>query len=439
MFGKKRLPASIFKDKIALIGASAPGLMDLRSTPIDPAYPGVEIHATIIQNILTNNFLKVVPGWASIIIVLLIGVIIGIISLNMKPLWGTITVIFCFIAYIYFSYKSFDASSFYFEGLRPIIAIIFTYMGIMVYRFLTEEKEKRFIRGAFAQYLAPSVIEQLTNNPEFLKLGGEKKVLTAFFSDVAGFSTISEKLSPDELVNLLNEYLTVMTDIVLDHSGTVDKFEGDAIIAFFGAPVPYDDHALRACYVSIDMQKGLAKLREKWSKEPHWPKIVHSMQMRIGLNTGPMVVGNMGSKTRMDYTMMGDSVNLAARLEGANKQYGTLNMISEYTYKDVKGSIEVRELDLIRVMGKTEPVRVYELLDRKGEVPHELQKVYNAYTEGLALYREQKWDDAIAKFEQALILKVDDEPSKRYIVRCEEFKASPPPEDWDGIFTMTTK
>lgn len=333
----------------------------------------------------------------------------------------------------------FDVSSLYFEGLRPVITIIFTYMGIMVYRFLTEEKEKRFIRGAFAQYLAPSVIEQLTNNPEFLKLGGEKKVLTAFFSDVAGFSTISEKLSPDELVNLLNEYLTEMTDIVLEHSGTVDKFEGDAIIAFFGAPVPYDDHALRACLVSIDMQKSLAKLREKWSKEPHWPKIVHSMQMRIGLNTGPMVVGNMGSKTRMDYTMMGDSVNLAARLEGANKQYGTLNMISEHTYKDVKGSVEVRELDLIRVVGKTEPVRVFELLDRKGKVPHEMEKAYKVYAEGLELYREKKWDAAIVKFGETISLKQDDEPSKRYIVRCEEFKENPPPADWDGVFSMTTK
>ncbi len=311
-------------------------------------------------------------------------------------------------------------------------------MGNLVQQYYVGSKEKRFIKNAFQHYLSPTVIKQLTENPNLLKLGGEKKVLTAFFSDVASFSTISEKLTPEELVNLLNEYLTDMTDIVLEFEGTVDKFEGDAIIAFFGAPVSFEDHARRACLVSIDMQKRLAELRKKWSHEKHWPKNVHNMRMRIGLNTGPMVVGNMGSKTRMDYTMMGDSVNLASRLEGANKQYGTYNMISEFTYEAAKDYIEARELDLIRVVGKSEPVKVYQLLCRKGELPEDSNKLYKIFSKGIELYREQRWDDAILKFEDALKLN-DDEPSKRYIERCNQFKINPPQKDWDGVFTLTSK
>jgi len=436
---KRRVPPSFFKDKITLVGTSAAGLMDLRSTPFSPIFPGVEIHATLLQNILNNNYVVKSGLLMTILILVGLGSLVGVISLRLKPVWGTLLTILLIVSYIFISYKIFVLMNVWIEVIRPIFTILFTYTSIMLYRFTTEEREKRFIRGAFQQYLAPSVISQLMDNPEFLKLGGEKKVLTAFFSDVASFSTISEKLTPDELVNLLNEYLTDMTDIILEHEGTVDKFEGDAIIAFFGAPVPYDDHARRACLVSIDMQLSLGKLREKWSQEPHWPEIVSNMRMRIGLNTGPMVVGNMGSKTRMDYTMMGDSVNLAARLEGANKQYGTYNMISEYTYNAAKDFIEVRELDIIRVVGKSEPVRVYELLSKKGELSQEDQRHYEIYTQGLLLYRDQQWDKAREKFEETQNGKPDDEPSKRYIIRCDEFKQKPPPADWDGVYTLTSK
>jgi adenylate cyclase len=437
---KRRVAKELFKDKIILVGASAAGLMDLRATPIQAVYPGVEIHATLIQNIINNDFLVKANPWVDFIFVVILGILAGTMALLFKPIWAALLNILLVAAYFFFSYQVFTNQDLWIEIVRPVMTILFTYMGIMIYRYLTEEKEKKFIRGAFQHYLSPTVIAQLTENPNLLKLGGQKKILTAFFSDVAGFSTFSEKLTPEDLVKLLNEYLTEMCDIILKYEGTVDKFEGDAVIAFFGAPIPYDDHARRACWVSLEMQQVMMPaLREKWSKESHWPDIVPKMRMRIGLNTGAMVVGNMGSRTRMDYTMMGDSVNLAARLEGVNKQYGTYIMISEYTLAAAADFIEVRMLDKIRVMGKSEPVKVYELLARKGELSDVDRRMTATFEAGLELYQTQQWDAAIAKFKETMEIKPGDPPSEKYIERCEDFKKTPPPAGWDGVYAMTSK
>jgi adenylate cyclase len=437
---KRRVPPPFFKDKIILVGASAAGLMDLRATPIQAVYPGVEIHATLIQNIINNDFLTKAKPWVMFLVIILLGILAGTITLLFKPIWTAALNILMSAGYFVVSYQVFAKYDLWIDVVRPVVTILFTYMGIMMYRYLTEEKEKKFIRGAFQHYLSPTVIAQLTENPAMLKLGGEKKVLTAFFSDIAGFSTFSEKLSPEDLVKLLNEYLTAKCDIILKYEGTVDKFEGDAVIAFFGAPISYEDHARRACWVSLEMQHVMMPaLREKWSKEPHWPDIVAKMRMRIGLNTGPMVVGNMGSRTRMDYTMMGDSVNLAARLEGVNKQYGTYIMISEFTRTAASDHIETRMLDKIRVVGKSEPVKVYELLARKGELSDVDRRMAAAFEAGLELYQTQQWDAAIAKFKETMEIKPGDPPSKKYIERCEDFKKSPPPAGWDGVYNVTSK
>jgi adenylate cyclase len=437
---KRRVPPPFFKDKIILVGASAAGLMDLRATPIQGVYPGVEIHATLIQNIINNDFLVKAKPWMMFLIIVLLSILAGTITLLFKPIWTAVLNVLIIAGYFTVSYQMFVKHDLWIDVVRPVVTILFTYIGIMMYRYLTEEKEKKFIRGAFQHYLSPTVIAQLTENPAMLKLGGEKKVLTAFFSDIAGFSTFSEKLSPEDLVKLLNEYLTEMCDIILKYEGTVDKFEGDAVIAFFGAPISYDDHARRACLVSLEMQHVMMpKLREKWAKEPHWPDIVPKMKMRIGLNTGPMVVGNMGSRTRMDYTMMGDSVNLAARLEGVNKQYGTHLMISEFTRAAAVDHIETRMLDKIRVVGKSEPVKVYELLARKNELSEFDKKMVPVFEAALDLYQAQQWDAAIAKFNETLVIKPGDPPSQKYIERCEDFKKTPPGETWDGVFTLTSK
>jgi len=251
---------------------------------------------------------------------------------------------------------------------------------------------------------------------------------------VAGFSTISEKLTPPQLVSLLNEYLSEMTDIILRYDGTVDKYVGDAIVAFFGAPHPYPDHALKLCLAAIDMKKRLAEMREAWRKEGQM-----EIKARMGINTGNAVIGNMGSRTRMDYTMMGDSVNLAARLEGANKYYGTYAMISESTYHQVKEHVDARELDTIRVVGKDEPIKVFELLGRKGELPDYMTDMLRKYQEGLELFHARDWKGARTAFKAGVKIVQDDGPSNTYIERCSEFIDTPPPKNWDGVYKMKAK
>ncbi|MBU3916203.1 adenylate/guanylate cyclase domain-containing protein, partial [bacterium] len=305
---------------------------------------------------------------------------------------------------------------------------------INIYLFVLERKEKSYIKNAFGQYLSPKVIEDLVNDPSKLSLGGERREMTAFFSDVQGFSTISESLTPDELVQLLNDYLTEMCAIIAKHDGTIDKFEGDAIIAFWGAPLDQPDHATRACLACIDMQKRLVELRKRWASEGR-PQLL----VRMGVNSGPMVVGNMGSQTRMDYTIMGDAVNLAARLEGANKFYKNFTMISEFTYKQAVEFIDCRELDTIRVVGKNEPITVYEVLDRKNMVTGKMAEMVEIYNKGLELYKKLRFKEAITSFESALALFPMDGPSKTYISRCKGYLENPPEEGWDGVFTHTEK
>jgi len=312
--------------------------------------------------------------------------------------------------------------------------ITFNWFAIVLFKFFGEEKDKRFIKSAFQQYLSPKVIDQLVDDPKMLKLGGEKKEITAFFSDVQGFSTISESLPPEELVELLNEYLTAMTDIIMKYDGTVDKFEGDAVIAFFGAPITYPDHATRACMASLEMQEKMIEMRKNWKRQGK-----HELFVRIGVNTGEMVVGNMGSAYRMDYTMMGDAVNLAARLEGVNKEYKTYTIVSEYTYSEAKENIEVRELDSIRVVGKNEPIRIYEVLSEKDDISPDKTKAYRFYAKGLQLYRNKSWDEAKKYFFHANKLLKGDGASQIFFERCKQFMAKPPGKDWDGVYQMSTK
>jgi adenylate cyclase len=299
---------------------------------------------------------------------------------------------------------------------------------------MTEEREKKKIKGAFHYYVTASVVNEMLKNPEKLKLGGEKKDLTVLFSDIRGFTTISEGLSPEMLVKLLNEYLTVMTDIVFKYDGLLDKYMGDAIMAVYGAPLDQEDHAERACYTALDMMDELKVLQAKWEAEGT-PRI----NIGIGVNSGPMVVGNMGSQRRFDYTVMGDSVNLSSRLEGANKQYSTNIIIGEVTYEKVRDKFLCRELDSVRVKGKDLPVKIYELVGRNGGVPDETKDVICLFHQGLEEYKGRKWQEANETFNKVLDIKPDDCPSKLYLKRSKNLMEAPPPEDWDGVFTMETK
>lgn len=431
-----KIGASELAGKIVFVGATAAAIHDLHTTPYGPLFPGVEVHASVVENIMQSDYLRR-PAWIRVLdmgMILGTGIFLAVISLFVGALSSAVLLVAGIITYLSVDYYLFTEKGLWVHSVYPVFSLLLVYFGITLYRFMFEEKEKRFIRNAFSQYLAPTVVERLVANPGLLDLGGERKVLTAFFSDVAGFSTISEQLSAEKLVELLNFYLTEMTDIILDYEGTVDKFEGDAIIAFFGAPISYEDHAKRTCWVAIDMQQKLAEMRKQWKAEGQ-----HELFMRIGINTGEVVVGNMGSKNRMDYTMMGDAVNLAARLEGANKQYQTYTMISEFTYAHAKDAIETRELDSIRVMGKKQPVGIYELLGKKGSMDETIRQILPLYHEGLEYYKSQRWEEAITAFEKVLNIHEDDGPSLTYFERCITFQTHPPPRDWDGVFVMTSK
>lgn len=427
---------NIFRDKIVLVGATAVGIYDLRVTPFGSIFPGIEIHANLIDSILSEDFL-LQPKWSAIfdvIAILLSGLFLGIVLPRVDVIPGVIASFSIFLGYILFCQYLFSRHGLVLNLVYPVTVILFIYVSITAYRYFIETRQKRFIKNAFSTYLAPAVVKQLIDSPESLNLGGEDREITAFFSDVQGFTSISEALTPNELVELLNEFLTEMTDIILNHEGTVDKFEGDAIIAFFGAPNVLENHAERTCSACIEMQKRLAELREKW-KGNGKPEL----KMRIGLCTGNAVVGNMGSESRMDYTMMGDTVNTAARLEGINKIYGIYTLISETTYKAAGNSIAVREIDTINVVGKKEPVTAYQLLGYSKDFDDLIKQANDYYAAGLLSYRNQDWDKAINSFNEVLNISPDDGPSNTMIDRCNKYKANPPGKNWNGSYTVTTK
>ena len=430
-----RLSRDIFKDKIVLVGATATGIYDMRVTPFSSVYPGVEIHATVIDNILHQNFL-IHSGWTKFIdlcMILVLGLIVGVAIPRARAARGVLLILVLLTLFVVANAYVFSHYNIWLNLIYPVLTMMTIYLAITVYRYITEEREKKKIRGAFQYYLTASVISEMLKDPTKLKLGGDKKDLTVLFSDIRGFTTISEKLTPEELVHLLNEYLTAMTDIVFKYEGLLDKYMGDAIMAVYGAPLDQPDHPVRACRTALDMIEELKKLQQKWSEEGR--PVLH---IGIGINSGDMVVGNMGSQMRFDYTVMGDSVNLGSRLEGINKEYGTSIIISEYTYEGVKDVLVCRELDSVRVKGKELPVKIYELLcDKKDAAP--LEAFVQRFNEGLDKYKQARWDEAVAAFEKVLDIRPDDAPSLLYIQRCKDMKESPPPQPWDGVFTMTKK
>jgi adenylate cyclase len=423
--------------KMVLIGSSAIAIEDFRPTPFEEVFPGIEIHATVIDNILNDRYLRA-PKFPVFFIDILSVLLIGLILLFAIPGLGALSGSLFFamllgttVAIHYYLFSSLLLTT----HLAPaLIQLVLCSPALFLSRFFMEEKEKKYIRGAFGRYMSPHVIEQLVNDPSKLKLGGERRELTAFFSDLAGFSSISEKMQPGDLVHLLNMYLAEMTNILLKYEGTLDKYEGDLIMAFWGAPLDDARHAEKCCRVALEMQGRLKELRTKWAEEG-----IPQLYARMGINTGPMVVGNMGSETRMDYTIMGDEVNLAARLEGVNKTYGTEIIISQATLDQCGDIFQVRELDSIQVVGKEQAVIIYELLSLKGAVPAEKQEILDLYEEGLALYKDRKWDEAIVIFGRIFELDPDDGPSLTYLERCLDYRIHPPGPEWSGVHVMRSK
>jgi adenylate cyclase len=353
----------------------------------------------------------------------------------LKPVGGLAALVVEIGALAFIAIWFFSHHGYWIEVTGPTLASIFTFLGTGGYQFLSEQKEKRMIKGMFSHYLAKSLVDELIANPDKLKLGGDKKELTVFFSDIENFTNISESLPPEKLLEYLNEYLSSMTDIILTHDGMLDKYIGDAIVAVWGAPIVREEHAVLACKAALDMQKNLSEMRAKWAEEGK-----PLFKARMGLNTGWMTIGNVGSHQRLSYTVIGDVVNLASRLEGINKQYQTYIIVSEPTYKATQGAFHGRELDLITVKGKKEPVRIYQLLDEiVNPLPETMLKTLEFYSEGLKYYKEKHWIEAGSRFEEALKIDSGDFPSKLYVDRCLHFQSNPPAEDWDGVWIYTTK
>ena len=421
----------LISGKIVLVGDTSEVSHDIFTSPIGEVY-GIEFLANTIMTLMKNAPIRPASSQNEMLVLLIL--FISFVVVALIPKYENLLFLLIIVAYAGFGIFTYVYYGVAFSMSYALIACVLSTGTINLYLFMMERKQKGFIKGAFSQYLSPTVIDQIVENPDMLELGGEKREMTPFFSDIQGFSTISEGLTPEELVQLLNEYLTAMCDIISSHQGTIDKFEGDAIIAFWGAPLDLPNHATVACHATIEMQRRGEELR-KMLREQSRPLLF----TRMGLNSGPVVVGNMGSAERMDYTMMGDVVNLAARLEGANKFYKTFSMISGSTYELAKDDIDSRQLDIIRVVGKNEPVPVHELLARKNETIGEMSGVVEQYMKGLKLYQDRNFSDAIAEFEKVLSIDSEDGPSQTYIKRCGMFLESPPEKDWDGVFTFTEK
>ena len=425
--------AFLFQNKIALIGEVAEVAHDEFETPVGNVY-GVEIIANTINTILNSGTLEAAPFYLEIIVLMCLVAFFLISRLLHNPFSRNAINILIIAAYvtgctILYVYAGLILSMSY-----ALIASLFAIIVINAKFYLSEMGQKTMIREMFGQYLSPKVVEELVDDPAKVRLGGEERDMTAYFSDIAGFSSISEKLTPSQLVQALNEYLTEMCNIIVSYDGTVDKYEGDAIISFWGAPIAQKNHERLACHASIDMSKRIIELKDTWAAAG-----IPELKVRMGLNSGPMVVGNMGSAQRMNYTIMGDAVNLAARLEGANKAYGSHMMISERTYQACENYVDVRELDTIRVVGKKEAVKVYELLDKKNETPSSLSDLVAQFSGALKKYQERDFLAAKALFDNCLNIIAADGPSRVYSERCALYLESPPPLDWDGVFTLTEK
>ena len=440
------LDPTYWENKVGIVGASLAGLSDFRNTPVAEAFVGVEIHANVMYSVLKNEFVKLKSQSEKFKTILLLSIVMGIfISFPKKPLYALPIPIIGIVSWIIFTRVQFGGSLIMWDVTRTILSMMGTFVGIFMYNYFGAEKDKRFLKNTFSTYISPELIDQMYEAKEQPSLGGEEGYHTAFFTDIQSFSAFSEKLTANDLVELLNDYLTEMTDILLDNKGTLDKYIGDAIVAFYGAPAPVDEHEYWACLTAVKMQDRLAELREKWQAEgDRWPEIVHNMQNRIGINTGSLVTGNMGSTMRMNYTMMGDTVNLAARLEASAKQYGIYIQVAEETYNACKDKFIWRDLDYVIVMGKTEPAQVFELISEDGNIPPGYDKLLPAYHEALKLYRNQEWVKAIDAFKESD--KLEDmfpgrktNPSRIYIPRCEHYRDNPPGDDWDGSWALTKK
>ena len=428
--------ANVLKDAIVVLGVTAVGVFDYRPSPYDSVFPGVEGHAVAISNILNDAEISR-PGYlelAELISVLILSLLCGSLVYHRGAVVQTLSIFGVPILIIFISLWLFSSYGLWLKASYLIVSVLMATIPITLLEYVVESHKRAFIHDAFSRYLAPEVVENLAEHPEALQLGGEERNMTALFSDIAAFSSFSENLTPHELVHFLNLYLTAMSDIILKRGGTIDKYEGDAIIAFFGAPLDMPDHATQCVLAALEQQKALITLRDQWAKEGY-PEI----HIRIGINDGPMVVGNMGTDTHMNYTMMGDNVNLASRLEGVCKVYQVPILMSKDTYLQVRDDVAATFVDRVKVVGRAQAVDLYQPLATRDEISDDDLQPHRTYEKAWSLMHQRMFDEAGKIFEELVKEFPDNGLYQVMQARNNNYIKKPPSESWDGVTVLKSK
>jgi adenylate cyclase len=436
---RSALPTGIFENKHVVIGrALAVPTIDEQAdhftTPVALRMAGGEVHATILDALLRDRFIDdPFAAPAALLALCIVTAAAASVALYFAGPIAALTMAFATAAVLLgVGYLSL-ARDLRLPVMTPAITMLSAYGATAAYRFALVTRERRLIKRAFQHYVAPAIVERMLDDPSKLKLGGEEYEVSVLFSDLEGFTSLSEHLTPAELSSHLGEYFTEMLDVLLPHGGTLDKLIGDAIMMYFGCPVPDARHAAQACRGALAMQQRMVAVNDKWRAES-----LPQLRTRIGINTGRAVAGNMGTKAIFNYSLLGDCVNLASRLEGVNKEYGTRTIIGEDTWKVVRDEFDTRELDWIRVKGRSRPVAIYELVAEAGGIDGRLRETFARFAEGLRLYRAQRWADATVAFERALRINPEDGPSRLFAERCAYYGAHAP-DAWDGVHVMHAK
>jgi adenylate cyclase len=445
-----------FAGSVILIGPVDPLLQDLAVTPMDEnPVPKVGVHGNLLKTIVSGQFLHRLPIWALYVLTFVLTVLVTELAMagGARGLFSKGAALLVLVAFVGLGFLLFKTNEWVIPMAAPLASAFTTAFAGVIWQLIVEEKAKGRIKSMFGTYLAPELVNQMVESEADPQLGGHEDVITAYFSDIQSFSTFSELMPASQLVELMNEYLTACTDIVQEEKGTLDKYIGDAVVAIFGAPLPVPDHAYRACVAAIRVQDGIEQLRQKWRGEgDKWPKIVHHLRARLGLNTGTAIIGNMGSRTRFSYTMMGDNVNLAARMESGAKLLGVFTMVTEATKlaceKTSGEKIVFRFLDRIKVKGRSLPVPVYELVGYRDKAAPQTLECITLYAQAVEKYLAQDWDAAALLFQKSAALEpfqpsrahyIESNPSLIMIERCRYWKDHPPGANWDGVYTMKEK
>lgn len=424
----------VFKDRVVLIGANVAGLYDMKASPFSDVVPGVEIHATAITNMLKGDYARAGRGGWAWGLAAALALATGMLVVALYRAHYTIPALLLMAGVPALAgYEMYAQRARLINVIPGWSAVLVTFIGATSYNLVTEGRRRKAIKSMFQTYVAPAVVDQMIEHPELYKLGGERKPMTVFFSDIRGFTSISEGLGAEAVVEMLNIYLTAVSEIIIRHRGTLDKYIGDAVVAVYGAPLEMADHAMVACEATLEIVRALGERINPAIVKRGWPAI----RIGCGVNSDLICAGNMGSEQRKDYTVIGDGVNLASRLEGLNKYYGTTILIGEETHRQLDGRLHCRLVDKVAVKGRTEGVLVHELLGR--EQADETAALAEHYEAALRASWERRWDEALARLEKALEVRPEDAPSLRLKKRVEAFKETPPPDDWHGVTVMDAK